>query len=226
MRLLVVEDDRRLNGVLLRGLTEQGHVVDASYDGEDGERCARGATYDAIVLDVNLPKRDGLSLLRELRKSRVRTPVLLLTSRDTPADIVEGLDAGADDYLRKPFVFSELEARLRSIVRRNAPDDILGSELQAGDLIFDLRTRSARRGTRAIELTARESGFLECFMRRRGQVVTRAALEDALFDRSSESLSNVIDVYVSRLRSKLTAAGESQVLFTVRGVGYRFDADD
>lgn len=221
MHLLIVEDDIRLSDVLRRGLGEAGHIVDVAHDGEEGENWAADREYDAVILDVNLPKRDGLSVVRALRARRVRTPVLLLTSRDTAQDVIEGLDAGADDYLRKPFVFGELEARLRSIVRRETAES-LDSELQSNDLVFDLRSRRARRGERAIELTARESAFLEYFMRNVDRLLTRRMIEDALFDRESETTSNVVDVYVSRLRSKLTAAGEPQLLHTVRGAGYRF----
>lgn len=221
MHLLVVEDDLRLCDVLRRGLGEAGHVVDLVNDGAGGEEWAANRGYDAIVLDVNLPRKDGLSVVRALRSQDVRTPVLLLTSRDTPQDVIDGLDAGADDYLRKPFVFGELEARLRSIVRRRTAES-LNAELQCEDLVFDLASRRARRGSRDIDLTARESAFLEYFMRNAGRLISRPMIEDALFDRESETVSNVVEVYVSRLRSKLTAAGEAQLLHTVRGAGYRF----
>jgi DNA-binding response OmpR family regulator len=221
MQLLIVEDDIRLCDVLRRGLSEAGHVIDVVHDGEEGENWAGDRAYDAIILDVNLPKRDGLSVVRALRDKRVRTPVLLLTSRDTAQDVIEGLDAGADDYLRKPFVFGELEARLRSIVRRDTAES-LDAELRFANLSFDLRSRRVRRGQRAIDLTARESAFLEYFMRNADRLVTRRMIEDALFDRESETTSNVVDVYVSRLRSKLTASGEKPLLHTVRGAGYRF----
>ena len=221
MRLLVVEDDVRLCDVLRRGLSEQGHVVDVAHDGEEGETWAQGAPYDAVILDVNLPKRDGLSVVRSLRQRRVRTPVLMLTSRDTTDDVIAGLDAGADDYLRKPFVFGELEARLRTIVRRRAPE-ALDAQLHAADVVLDLHSRRVRRGKREIELTARETAFLEFFMRNAGRLLTRSMIEDALFERESETTSNVVEVYVSRLRAKLTAAREPQLLHTVRGAGYRF----
>lgn len=221
MRLLVVEDDVRLCDVLRRGLSEQGHVVDVAHDGEEGETWAQGAPYDAVILDVNLPKRDGLSVVRSLRKQRIRTPVLMLTSRDTTADVIAGLDAGADDYLRKPFVFGELEARLRTIVRRREPN-ALDAQLRVSDLVFELHSRRVRRANREIDLTARESAFLEYFMRNAGRLLTRSMIEDALFERESETTSNVVEVYVSRLRSKLTAAREPQLLHTVRGAGYRF----
>jgi DNA-binding response OmpR family regulator len=221
MRLLVVEDDVRLCDVLRRGLSEQGHVVDVAHDGEEGENWAIGTPYDAVVLDVNLPKRDGLSVVSALRRAGVRTPVLMLTSRDTTDDVIAGLDAGADDYLRKPFVFGELEARLRTIARRTAPE-ALDAVLRAGDLHFDLRSRRAMRGNAEIELTAREAAFLEYFMRNAGRLITRRMIEDALFERESETTSNVVEVYVSRLRAKLTAGGARQLLHTVRGAGYRF----
>lgn len=224
VRLLIVEDDPRLNDVLRRGLTERGHVVDVSFDGEEADRLASAPMYDAIVLDVNLPRRSGLDVLRSLRARRTQTPVLILTSRDTAEDVIEGLDAGADDYLRKPFVFGELEARLRSIARRRISGEGEAHELRAGDLVFDLRGRTARRGARTLELTARESAFLELFMRNPGRLLTRRAIEDAMFDRASETTSNVVDVYVSRLRSKLAGEGEPQLLQTVRGAGYRFGA--
>lgn len=221
MRLLVVEDDVRLCDVLRRGLGEQGHVVDVAHDGEQGEAWAQGVPYDAVILDVNLPKRDGLSVVRSLRKCDVRTPVLMLTSRDTPDDVIAGLDAGADDYLRKPFVFGELEARLRTIVRRRSPEP-LEAELRAADLVFDLKSRRVRRGERQIELTAREAAFLEYFMRNADRIITRPMIEDALFERESETTSNVVEVYVSRLRSKITEGREAQLLHTIRGAGYRF----
>lgn len=221
MRLLVVEDDERLCDVLRRGLGEQGHVVDVARDGEEGEAWAQSGPYDAVILDVNLPKRNGLNVVRSLRSRGVRTPVLMLTSRDTPQDVIAGLDAGADDYLRKPFVFGELEARLRTIVRRTSTES-LDAQLRVGDLVFDLASRRAKRGEVEIDLTAREAAFLEYFMRNAGRLITRSMIEDALFERESETTSNVVEVYVSRLRAKLTVGRTPQLLHTVRGAGYRF----
>jgi two-component system, OmpR family, response regulator len=220
MKLLVVEDDPSLADVLRRGLAESGHVVDVERDGIEGERVARDGGYDAIVLDIMLPNKDGLGVARTLRDAGVRTPILMLTARDTVDDIVAGLNAGADDYLRKPFVFDELEARLRSITRRDPapPRD----ELRIGDLVMDLRTRVVRRGERHIPLSARETAFLEYLMRNAGLVVTRPMLEDALWERDRDTESNVIEVYIRRLRLKLSADGEPQLIHTVRGAGYRF----
>ena len=220
MRILVVEDDRSLADVLRRGLTESGHVVDVERDGAAGRRAAAGGGYDAVVLDVMLPEMNGFAVVRALRDEGDRTPVLMLTALDTVDDTVAGLNAGADDYLRKPFVFDELEARLRSITRRDPPRP--RDELRVGDLVMDLATRTVTRGGRPIALSARELAFLEYFMRNARLVVTREMLEDALWERDRDTESNVIAVYVRRLRLKLSPAGEPPLLHTVRGAGYRF----
>jgi two-component system OmpR family response regulator len=222
MRILFVDDDERLANLVRRGLSESGHVVDCAHTGNAGIAFATQRTYDAIVLDVMMPEVDGFAVVRRLRESGLTTPVLFLTARDAPEDTIAGLDAGADDYLRKPFVFGELEARLRSIARRAAPP--IDPVLVVGDLTFDQRTRRARRGTREIELSARESAFLEYFMRRPGQVLTRAGIEDELWTLDRASASNVVDVYVGRLRAKLEAGGETRLLHTLRGAGYRLEA--
>jgi len=224
VRLLIVEDDVRLCDVVRRGLSEQGHVVDVAHDGEAGEQFASDSDYDTVIMDIQLPRRDGLSVIRSLRQHGLRTPILVLTSRDAADDVVEGLDAGADDYLRKPFVFKELEARIRSITRR--PNSIpLANVLRVHDLEFDIATRKVRRNNRDIVMTGREVAFLEYLMRNANRVVTRRMLENALFDRRSNVGSNVVDVYVSRLRPKITINGEPQLLHTVRGIGYRLGTE-
>lgn len=220
MRILVIEDDERLADAVRRGLNERGDVVDLAQDGVSGEELALNGDYDALLLDINLPKRDGLTVLRSLRQRGLATAIVLVTSRDTVEDVVEGLDAGADDYIRKPFAFKEVAARLRSAARREVPP--APTVLQVSDVRFDLATRKLERAGRAIELTARESVFLEYFMRNAGRVLTRAMIETALWDRTSETTSNVVDVYVRRLRVKLHGAHESPILATVRGMGYRF----
>ncbi len=223
MKLLVIEDDEPLCDVLQRGLKQRGHVVDVAYNGLVGEDCALGGNYDAIVLDLNLPIRDGLTVLRTLRGQRVQTPVLILTSRDTVDDTVEGLNAGAEDYVRKPFVFRELEARLLALTRRELSTVAPLAELRVGDVCLDLAARRAYRGARELLLTAREFAFLEYFMRNACRLVTRRMLEQALFNRDDESdADNVIAVYVSRLRSQLCAEAEPPILQTIRGAGYRF----
>ncbi|MBV8637809.1 MAG: response regulator transcription factor [Candidatus Eremiobacteraeota bacterium] len=221
MRLLIVEDDDRLADAMRRGLQDQGHVVDVAGDGTAGLGLASEPGYDAIVLDLNLPGRDGLDVLRTLRTSGVATPIVIATSRDETDDVVAGLDAGADDYIRKPFAMRELEARLRSIARRETPP--APALLKVGNLTFDLATRRVTRGVREIEFTARELAFLEYFMRNAGRVLTRPMIETALWDRTSETTSNVVDVYVRRIRLKIDAEGEPALLQTVRGIGYRME---
>lgn len=224
MKILIVEDNRSLAEVLRRGLSEAGHVVDVESDGSRGESIAAENQYDAVILDVMLPTKDGLAVARALRSASVRTPILMLTSRDTTEDIISGLDAGADDYLRKPFVFAEVEARLRSITRRDPPSTT--TQLRVGDLSMDLRTRQVQRGGTSIALSARETAFLEYFMRNAGLLITRVMLEDALWETDRDTTSNVIEVYVRRLRAKLSPKGESSLLHTIRGAGYRFNAVD
>lgn len=221
MRLLIVEDDDRLADALRRGLQDQGHVVDRAADGPEGLLLASDDGYDAIVLDLNLPGKDGLDVLRTLRGASVATPIVIATARDETEDVVAGLDAGADDYIRKPFALRELEARLRTVTRREAPPapDLLA----IGNLTLDLATRRVRRGAREIDLTARELAFLEYFMRNAGRVLTRPMIETALWDRTSETTSNVVDVYVRRLRLKIDAVGDVPLLQTVRGIGYRLE---
>jgi two-component system OmpR family response regulator len=222
MKILIVEDNKPLAEVIRRGLLESGHVVDVEYDGARAEPLASTPGYDAIVLDVMLPGLDGLSLARALRSAGVRTPILMLTARDTVEDTIGGLDAGADDYLRKPFAFGELEARLRSITRRDPPST--ESVLRVDSLTLDLSSRLIKRGDVPIALSARELAFLEYFMRNEGLLLTRAMLEDALWESDRETSSNVIEVYVRRLRTKLSPHGEPELIHTVRGAGYRFGA--
>lgn len=219
MRILIIEDDERLRALLRRGLTEDGYVVDALDNGRDCVAYLSAGSYDVVVLDLNLPGEDGLSLLRRLRAAEYRVPVLILTARDGAADVVAGLDAGADDYLRKPFAFDELEARLRSLARR--PANLVEPVLQISDLVFDAEKREAHRGSRNLNLTAKEVLFLEVLMRNPGRTVTRRMLEDRLWDHESDRSSNVLDVYARRLRKKLTERGEPQLLHTLRGLGYR-----
>jgi DNA-binding response OmpR family regulator len=221
VRVLVVEDDEPLRALIARGLAEDGHVIDTLPDGRQCDDYLAATPYDALVLDLNLPHEDGLSILRRLRARGETTPVLLLTARDAADDVAAGLNAGADDYLRKPFAFIELEARLRSIARRSPA--WFGDVLQAADLTFDCSTRQARRGERDVALTAKEAVFLEVLLRNRGRTVPRRILEDLLWDRDSDPSSNVLDVYARRIRNKLVSDGEPQLIATVRGIGYRLE---
>ena len=221
MKLLVVEDDAGLRDVLIRALQEGGHIVDAAADGIAGETMGADETYEAIVLDVMLPERDGISVVRGLRSLGVTTPVLMLTARITEAESVAGLDAGADDYMRKPFGVAELLARLRSLARRDRSER--PPAMTCGGVSYDPVSRKATRNGRNLELTYRETIFLEYFLRNAGRALTREMIAAALWPSESEIGSNVIDVYVRRLRNKLHEAGESTILHTVRGVGYRLD---
>jgi two-component system OmpR family response regulator len=223
MRLLVVEDEPKLAALLGRGLREEGHAVDVAERGEDALWMARAVTYDAVVLDVMLPGLDGFSVCRELRENEVWTPVLLLTARDAVEDRVSGLDAGADDYLVKPFSFSELLARLRALVRRVPVERPV--VIQVGDLSLDPAARRAWRDGKELTLSAKEFALLEVFMRRPGETLSRVQLLDGAWDMGYESKSNLVDVYVRYLREKIDRPFGRHALETVRRVGYRLRED-
>jgi len=219
MRVLVVEDDRRLVRALRRVLEEERYVVDEAFDGIDGEELAREGEYDAIVLDWMLPGRDGLSVCRNLRRAKIATPILMLTARDTVENRVEGLDAGADDYLVKPFASIELLARLRAIGRRRT-EELPDVRLAADDLVMDLARHEVTRGGKPIELTAREFALLEYFLRHPGQALTRTQILAAVWRYDTEVVSNVVDIYVHYLRDKIDQGQQKKLLHTIRGVGY------
>jgi len=219
MRVLVVEDSRRLAGIIKRGLLEEGYAVDNAYDGEEAEYMAESAPFDLIVLDIMLPKKDGLAVCRDLRAKDVNTPILMLTAKDGVEDRVTGLDTGADDYLVKPFAFSELLARLRALLRREGQAKV--QKYQVGDMALDPQSREVWRDGERLELTAKEYAILEYFMRRPNAVVTRTMLGESVWDYEFDGLSNIIDVYVRRLRRKLDREGQPSIIQTVRGAGYR-----
>jgi two-component system copper resistance phosphate regulon response regulator CusR len=223
VRILLAEDDDQLRDTVLRGLRERSFAVDAVSDGEAALVHAATHAYDAMVLDVLMPRRDGLELCRELRRRGVHTPILLLTARDAVEDRITGLDAGADDYLTKPFAFGELLARLRALLRRRG--DVVPTMIAVGDLEVDTRRREARRGGRRVPLTAREFSFLEYLARHAGQVVSRAALAAHVWDENHDPAANLIDVYVSRLRRKIDA-GATPLLHTRRGAGVLLAVED
>ena len=223
MRVLVVEDEEKLAGLLARGLREEGHAADVAGTGEDALWMAGSAPYDAIVLDVMLPGLDGLATCRRLRERGVWTPVLFLTARDAVEDRVEALDTGGDDYLVKPFSFSELVARLRALTRR-APVE-RPPTLEAGDLRLDPAAHRAWRGDTELELSAKEFALLEAFMRRPGEVLSRLQLLEAAWDMNYENRSNVVDVYVRYLREKIDRPFGRESLETVRLRGYRLRED-
>ena len=219
MRILVVEDDPKMAGLLRRGLLEEGHAPDVARVGDDALWMARAVEYDAIVLDLLLPGLDGIEVCRRLREGGVWSPILMLTARDGVEDRVAGLDAGADDYLPKPFSFSELLARLRALVRRGSPER--PAVLDVGDLRLDPAGRQVWRGETEIHLSAKEFALLETFMRRPGDVLSRDLLLEHAWDYGYENRSNVVDVYVRYLREKIDRPFERDSLETVRGMGYR-----
>ena len=219
MYVLVVEDERRLAQLVRRVLEEEGHTVDVAYDGEEGLQMALDGTHDVIVLDIMLPQMDGIEVCRSLRRNRVDTPVLLLTALDGVDDRVRGLDAGADDYLAKPFAFQELLARIRALSRRRVqPRD--PQELAVDDLTLDLRRRRAQRNGTTIELSPKEFSLLEFLMRNQGRVVTRMQILDHLWGYDFATDSNLVDVYVAYLRRKVDKGADHKLIRTVRGVGY------
>lgn len=219
MRLLVVEDYEPLRKSVVQGLREAGYAVDSSGEGDEGLWYARSNDYDAIVLDIMLPKVDGLTILQRVRKEGRRTPVLLLTARDTVQDRVSGLDLGADDYLIKPFAFEELLARVRALARRRyeKPDPVI----RVQDLELNTSARSAQRAGEAIDLTAREYALLEFLAMRAGEVVSRSEIWEHLYEFHSEADSNVVDVYIGYLRRKLEKPNVAKLICTHRGHGYR-----
>ncbi|HEY3551546.1 MAG TPA: response regulator transcription factor [Gaiellaceae bacterium] len=223
MRVLVVEDEKKLGELLGRGLREEGYAADVADRGEEALWMARAVEYDAILLDVMLPGADGFEICRRLRRDGVWTPVLMLTARDAVDDRVGGLDAGADDYLTKPFAFEELLARIRALTRR-APVE-RPPVLEVGDLRLDPAAHRAWRGDRELDLSAKEFAMLALFMRRPGQTLSRTQLLDGAWDISFESRSNVVDVYVRYLREKIDRPFGRESIETVRGVGYRLRAE-
>jgi heavy metal response regulator len=219
MRVLVVEDERRLASIIKRGLIEEGYVVDAVYDGEEAQYMAETTSYDLIVLDIMLPKKDGIAVCKDLRAKKINTPILMLTARDSVEDKVKGLDSGADDYMIKPFAFSELLARIRALLRRESLSKT--PKIQVGDLVMDTLTREVWRGKRKIDLTTKEYSILEYFMSHPNMVITRTMIEENAWDYEYDSMSNIIDVYIRRLRRKVDEEGEDSLIQTIRGAGYR-----
>ena len=219
MRLLVVEDDVALGQILVRGLTEDGYAVDLEATSAGAQHAVDHSDYDLVILDLGLPDGDGVTLCRRLRERQMRVPVLMLTARDGLNDKVAGLDAGADDYLTKPFDYLELAARVRALLRR--PPETTGPILQVGDIRLDPASHTVWRGAIVVPLTAREFSLLEYLMRRPGDVLTRTELLDHVWDANYDGLSNVVDVHIANLRRKLAIPGSDVPIDTIRGVGYQ-----
>lgn len=219
MRILVVEDEKQIAGFVRKGLEEQGFKVDISHNGDEGYELAKSRPYDVLVLDIMLPGRDGLSIVSNLRKQRNPVPVIFLTARSELDERVQGLDAGADDYLTKPFYVEELVARIRAITRRR--DGESGNIIKVADLSLDLLSREAERDGRAIKLTAREFDLLAYMMRSPGRVYTRTQILEHVWGFNFDPNTNLVDVHIQRLRKKITTGEEPSLIETIRGVGYR-----
>jgi heavy metal response regulator len=217
-KLLVVEDEKKVASFIKRGLEEEGFSVDVANDGEEGLFMAQSNGYDLILMDLMLPKLDGLSVVRTLRDKEVMTPVLCLTAKDTVDDIVSGLDSGSDDYLTKPFAFAELLARVRALLRRGSQDR--GAELVFADLRLDPVSHKVWRSDKEIDLTAKEYALLEYFMRNPNQTLTRTMIAEQVWDYTFDSFTNIIDVYVNYLRKKVDRDYDVKLIHTVRGIGY------
>ena len=224
MRILVVEDEKKLAGFIKRALVEDSHAVDVAGDGDEGSFLAGSQTYDLVILDVMLPKKDGLAILREMREARKTTPVLILSARGQVKDRVKGLDQGADDYLAKPFSLDELRARVRALLRRGSEAGT--STLKLADLTMDLLRREVRRGGDEVRLTPREYALLEYLMRHPNRVLTRTSIAEHVWDYSFDWQSNVVDVFVNYLRRKIEGEGRPKLIHTIRGVGYMIREPD
>ncbi|MFA7060117.1 MAG: response regulator transcription factor [Pedobacter sp.] len=218
MKILVVEDEKKVAGFIKRGLEEDNYEVTVTYDGADGFKQALENDFSLVVLDLMLPKMDGLMVVRELRAAGKRTPVLMLTARDTTEDIVSGLEAGSDDYLTKPFAFAELLARVRALLRRGEQDR--GAEISFADLRLDPVTHKIWRGDKEIDLTSKEYGLLEYMMRNPNKVLSRAMIAEHVWDYAFDSFTNIIDVYINYLRRKVDKEHPTKLIHTVRGQGY------
>lgn len=222
MRVLIVDDDKRLCDTVKRGLEEDSYSVDCVYEGDEGECYAESSSYDLIILDIMIPCKNGLEICRNLRTRGIRTPILMLTAKDTVEDRVKGLDTGADDYLVKPFAFTELLARVRALLRREGLSK--SPEIHAGDLVMNTVTREVKWKQKPVELTTKEYAILEYFMRHPGAVITRTMLEERAWGDELDSFSNLVDVYILRLRQKIDPEQGKNIIQTVRGAGYRLKA--
>ena len=223
MHILVVEDEQRLARLLQRVLTEERHTVDLAHDGVDGLDRASGDSYDLVVLDLMLPDIDGIEICRRLRSERVQTPVLMLTARGSVEDRVSGLNAGADDYLIKPFAMEELLARVNALLRRRERTPELSTQLQVNDLTMDMLRREVRRAGKPIDLTPKEFALLEYLMRNPGIALTRTQILDHVWSYDFDALSNVVDIYIHYLRDKIDRGHGKPLIKTVRGVGYKIE---
>ncbi len=219
MRILIVEDERRLANIIKKGLVEEGFAVDTACDGEEGQYLAESETYDLIILDVMLPKVDGLKLCKELRNKNIKTPILMLTAKSTLEDKVSGLDSGADDYLTKPFAFLELRSRIHALIRRSKTD--ASPLLRITDLELDPIKHIVKRDEKLISLTPKEFSVLELLMRHKDEVISRTMITEHVWDYNFDNMSNVIDVFIASLRRKIDKGAKVKLVHTIHGVGYK-----
>ena len=219
MRILIVEDERRLSNIIKKGFIEDGFAVDQAFDGEEGQHLAEDEQYDLIILDIMLPKVDGLQLCKELRKKNIKTPILMLTAKSTTEDKVAGLDSGADDYITKPFSFVEFRSRVHALIRRSHQET--SPTLQIEDLEMDPLKHSVKRDEKIINLTPKEFAILELFLRHKGEVVSRTMIIDHVWDYNFDGMSNVVDVFVVSLRKKIDFDAKKKLIQTIHGVGYK-----
>lgn len=219
MRILIIEDEKRLSDIVKKGLTEDGFAVDQAFDGEEGEFSAESENYDLIILDLMLPKIDGVTVCKNLRKEGVKTPVIMLTAKSTVEDKVTGLDSGADDYITKPFSFVELRSRIHALIRRSHKES--APVLKADDLILDPLKHVVKRAGDIIEVTPKEFSILEFLLRNQGEVVTRTMIIDHVWDYNFDGMSNIVDVFVASLRKKINAGFKHKLIDTVHGVGFK-----
>jgi DNA-binding response OmpR family regulator len=225
MKILIIEDDTRIAQVMQRGLKEESFTVDITHNGEEGEYMAIENPYDAIILDLNLPDKDGMQICRHIRKNKTNTPIIMVTARTTIEDRVKGLNQGADDYLTKPFAFSELLARIRSLIRRNSQQQL--PKHKVADLLLDPIKHIVKRGDQTINLTAKEFSLLEFLLTHKDEVVTRTMILEHVWDYNYDGLSNVVDVFIKTLRKKIHEAGnKTPLIHTVHGVGYKISKEE
>ncbi len=219
MRILLVEDERRLSSVVKKGLTEEGFAVDTAFDGEEGQYLAESENYDLIILDIMLPKVDGLTVCKELRAKNIKTPILMLTAKTTVEDKAAGLDSGADDYLAKPFAFLELRSRIHALIRRSKQEP--SPMLTIADLVLDPIKHKVTRGGKDIQLTPKEFSVLEILLRHKDEVVSRTMIIEHVWDYNFDSMSNVVDVFIAQLRRKVDKGEKIHLIHTLHGVGYK-----
>ena len=223
MRILLVEDEHRLSSVVKKGLTEEGFAVDTVFDGEEGQYLAESENYDLIILDIMLPKVDGLTVCKELRAKNIKIPILMLTAKTTVEDKAAGLDSGADDYLAKPFAFLELRSRIHALIRRSKQEP--SPTLAIADLVLDPIKHKVTRNGRDISLTPKEFSVLEILLRHKDEVVTRTMIIEHVWDYNFDSMSNVVDVFIAQLRRKIDKGAKIQLIHTLHGVGYKISEE-